>query len=420
MVCFKGAIAKQGRTALGIPLMRLETGWFIRRLTLLATLVAIGWPAHAAPPPKLLEAQIEQLAAPIALHPDALLAQILMASTYPLELVEAARWMQRHLSLTPEQREAELPKQGWDESVRSLAAFPQILQMMSDELAWTQQLGDAVLAQQEDVLAAVQRLRGRADAQRVLTTTKEQTAEARVASAPEDGGAPATTYTIRATDPDIVYVPAYDPALVYGPWPYPEYPPYSWAPPGYPPGRRGLWFSAGVTAGRALWGFCDWRHHSLNIEVDRYNRFTPTNLIRQEANFARWEHNEIHRRGMSYRTADIAARYGRDRRNAATRVQFRGHGTVRRIVIVTPPPRDTFPRLPGYLAPERGARLDAGGLQHVPTPQQDSSGIVPPVAATPPLRHQTAFHGLEHGYRVRLFSDRGFRSRSGDGVRNFR
>ena len=118
--------------------------------------------------------QLEQLVAPIALHPDSLLSQILMASTYPLEVVQAARWSKTNPKIKGNELEGAMQQQPWDPSVKSLAAFPQVLQMMNDELGWTQQLGDAFLAQQEGVLAAVQRLRAKAEEAKTLKTTKQQ------------------------------------------------------------------------------------------------------------------------------------------------------------------------------------------------------------------------------------------------------
>src|SRR5204863_9782732 len=116
----------------------------------------------------------EQLVAPIALYPDALLSQILMASTYPVEVVAAARWSQANPTVTGEALQAAMAQQPWDASVKALTAVPQTLQMMNDKLEWTQQLGDAFLAQQADVLDAVQRLRARADANGELKSTPEQ------------------------------------------------------------------------------------------------------------------------------------------------------------------------------------------------------------------------------------------------------
>ena len=221
---------------------------------ILAVLVSLPWPVR-------LKAQgtgtvfkpeeIEQLVAPIALYPDSLVSQILMASTYPLEVVEAARWVKANKTLKGDALTTALERQNWDPSVKSLVNFPQVLDMMDQKLDLTQRLGDAFLAQQKDVLDAVQRLRSKAQAQGNLKTTKEQTV---IVEQPE----PQTTVIrIEPTNPEVVYVPTYNPTVVYGAWPYPAYPPYTYAPY-YPYGGAvaagALAFTAGVALG-AAWGY---------------------------------------------------------------------------------------------------------------------------------------------------------------------
>ena len=170
--------------------------------------------------------ELEQLLAPLALYPDSLVAQVLMASTYPLEIVVAERWVKANSSLKGKALEDALQNQPWDPAVKSLALFPQVLTMMSEKLDWTQKLGDAFLAQQTDVLATVQTLRAKADAHGALKDTKEQ----KVIKEVENN---TTIIRIEPTDPQVVYVPTYNPSVVYGAWPYPAYPPYYWYPPGY-------------------------------------------------------------------------------------------------------------------------------------------------------------------------------------------
>src|SRR5262249_31332139 len=190
-------------------------------------------------PPRPTAAQLEQLVAPIALYPDSLLSQVLMASTYPLEAVEAARWSQANPGVTGQALEDAMQKQSWDPSVKALTAVPQTLQMMNDKLEWTRELGDAFLAQQADGLDAVQRLRQRADNAGNLKTTQQQRviktpaprSTAPGGAAPQPSAAPATIYTIEPADPDEYYVPIYDPGVIYGAWPYPDYAPFYWYPP---------------------------------------------------------------------------------------------------------------------------------------------------------------------------------------------
>ncbi len=157
--------------------------------------------------------QLEQLASPIALYPDSLLSQILMASTYPLEVVEAARWQKANEKLEGEPLAQALEKQSWDPSVKSLVNFPQVLTMMNERLSWTQQLGNAVLGQQKELMEAVQRLRVKANEAGNLKTTTQQTVivEEKI-------------IRIEPAKTQVIYVPTYNPVVVYGAWPYPAYP----------------------------------------------------------------------------------------------------------------------------------------------------------------------------------------------------
>jgi hypothetical protein len=206
--------------------------------------------------PSFRQEEIEQLVAPIALYPDSLIAQILMASTYPLEVVQAARWAKQNKDLKGDALAVSLEKQDWDASVKSLVNFPQVLQMMSEKLDLTQKLGDAFLAQQKEVLDAIQKLRVKAQDQGSLKTTPEQKVivEQQV-------------IRIESANPDVVYVPTYNPTVVYGAWPYPAYPPYSYYPPGYAYAPL-LAFGAGVALGAAwgnAWGNCNWGGGDIDV-----------------------------------------------------------------------------------------------------------------------------------------------------------
>ena len=171
--------------------------------------------------------ELDALVAPIALYPDSLLSLVLMASTYPLEIIQADRWIKANKNLKGDALKEAADKEPWDESVKSLLASPDVLSMMSSKLEWTLKLGDAVLAQQPDVMDAIQRLRSRADANNKLTSTKEQKITKTRAQSGRD------VIAIEQTNPETLYVPYYDPAVTYGPWPYPEYPPYYFGYPGY-------------------------------------------------------------------------------------------------------------------------------------------------------------------------------------------
>ena len=219
--------------------------------------------------------ELEQIVAPIALYPDALLAQVFMASTYPLEIVQAARWSKEHPEVKGDAVAKEMEKQTWDASVKSLVAFPDVLTMMNEKLDWTQKLGDAFLAQQKDVMDAVQRLRTKAKDAGNLKSSKEQT----VKTEPAPAGAPAPQIIIiESPSPEVVYVPTYNPTVVYGAWPYPAYPPYYYYPPAYAPGAAFFSFSMGVVVGGAIWGNCNWGSSDIDIDVNRYNNFNRNEI----------------------------------------------------------------------------------------------------------------------------------------------
>ncbi|MFT4115354.1 DUF3300 domain-containing protein [Bradyrhizobium sp.] len=300
----------------------------LKRLNLAGAAVVIafgfaGAPVHAQDatatqpqiqnqaPSRLSEGQLQQLVAPIALYPDPLLTQVLMASTYPLEIVEAARWSHDNPGVTGAALQGAMQGQSWDPSVKSLAAVPQTLQMMSDKLDWTQQLGDAFLAQQQDVMTAVQTLRAEAQA----TGNLQSNAQQRVTSepVPADIATPSRqqAIVIEPVDPDVYYVPVYDPAVAYGPWEYPAYPPFYWSPPGFVASNV-VSFAAGVAVGAAIWGGCDWWHSNVIINVNRFNMFNHTDITNNV-----WVHNPAHRGNAPYHDAAVAERFGRGNTLAA-------------------------------------------------------------------------------------------------------
>jgi hypothetical protein len=286
-------------------------------IALLLTALSSG-PARAESAGTLNTQEIEQLVAPIALYPDTLLSQVLMAATYPLEVVEAARWSKENPKVTGKTLEDAMQKQPWDPSVKALTAVPQTLQMMNDQLKWTQDLGDAFLAQQTDVLDAVQRLRARADAAGNLKSTPQQrvTRTNRPASVPATGGAPATAYTIASANPDEYFVPIYDPGVVYGVWPYATYRPFYWYPPDYV--AAGVFgFATGVFVGAAIWGNVNWWNRRVDINVNRYNQFNRTRITSNT-----WNHDSAHRHGVAYNNPNVAAQFGdkgRDKQRDAAR-----------------------------------------------------------------------------------------------------
>jgi hypothetical protein len=223
-------------------------------------------PAAASDAHLLKPAELDQLVAPIALYPDPLVAEVLMASAYPLDIVQAERWLEANKNLKDDALKAAVDKQSWDDSIKSLVATPDVLQMMSSKLDWTQKLGDAVVAQQADVMDAIQRLRSKAQANNKLQSTKEQKVSVTKVQDRQ-------IIAIEPTDPNTVYVPYYDPGVVYGDWPYPDYPPYYWPAPAYIGAgllATGLAFGAGYALGRwaggNYWGGgFNWNNNNINI-----------------------------------------------------------------------------------------------------------------------------------------------------------
>ena len=207
---------------------------------------------------------LDQMLAPIALYPDSLLAQVLIAATYPDQVAEADRWMKANPNLKGDALNDALDKMTWDLSVKALAPFPQVLDMMAKESAWTQRLGEAFLAQQADVMDAVQKLRQKAEAAGNLKSTEQM----KVVTKGE-------AIEIEPANPEVVYVPRYDPVVVYGPWWYPAYPPLVYSPccwPGVAVGVGVFGFWGAVAVGPVWgwgWGSWGWGGHNVNINVNR-------------------------------------------------------------------------------------------------------------------------------------------------------
>ena len=258
---------------------------------------------------------LDEILAPIALYPDPLLAQVFMASTYPLEVVQAYRWQQQNPGLKEKQLEDALQGQSWDPAVKSLVAVPQVLTMMNEKLDWTTKLGDAVLAQQDDVLKTVQSLRQKADEAGNLKTSEQMV----VTKSTESN---VQVIKIESPRPDTVYVPTYNPATVYGPWWYGAPPPYYYYPPGYAYGA-GLAFASGVFWGAAIAGGIGWGNNEININRNTNINTGNRNNI-QGGN--KWQHNPEHRKGAAYRDSGTAQKYNRggDRASTQSREQFRG------------------------------------------------------------------------------------------------
>ena len=272
-------------------------------------------PASQTPPnAELLKPeQLEALVAPIALYPDELLANVLAASTYPLEVVQADRWLKERKSLKGDALKKEVDKQSWDDSVKALSSTADVVSMMSDKIDWTKRLGDAVLAQQPDVMDAIQRLRTKAYDNKKLVTTKQQKVSVQTQENKQ-------VVVIEPAEPGTMYVPYYEPATVYGTWPYADYPPYYF---GYPPYIGAGVMAAGLAFGTAwaigrwgnYWGGgCNWGNRNV------YVNHRTTNIGNG------WQHNSAHRQGVRYNNANVQQRFGNNNLKAGVsdRMDFRG------------------------------------------------------------------------------------------------
>ncbi len=269
--------------------------------------------------------EIEALVAPIALYPDSVLSQVLMASTYPLEIVHAARWVKANPKLKGDEAVKAVQDQPWDVSVKSLVAFPQVLEPMNDKLDWTQKLGDAFLAQEKDVLDAVQRLRARAQKSGNLKSNEQQ--KVMTEPAPAGGQTTQTIVRIEPANPEVIYVPAYNPTVVYGTWAAPAYPPYYWPPaPAYYPGAAlatGFAWGVGLAAAGAIFGNCNWGGGDVNINVNKAANI-DRNFDRSKAQGGKWQHDAGHRQGVAYRDNASREKYSKNVSGADARGDFRG------------------------------------------------------------------------------------------------
>ena len=271
-------------------------------------------------PAKIPNDQLDSLVAPIALYPDPLLAQVLAASTYPLEIVQLQQFLEKHKDLKDKALSDAVMKENWDPSVQSMAALPDVVKRLADDVKWTTDLGNAVLAQQSDVMDAVQRMRVKAQQKGNLKSNEEMKVETKVVENK-------SVVVIEQSKPDVVYVPSYDPVVVYGAPPYP-YPPITYPPPGYYAAGMAISFGVGMAIG-AAWGggWCcnsGWgSNNTININnnntfVNNSNRQNQINN-RQNVNSGNrggnrsgstWQHNPQHRGGTPYANKATANQFG--------------------------------------------------------------------------------------------------------------
>jgi hypothetical protein len=355
-------------------------------------LLALTLPAQGQTPPVAQSAplyspmQLDQLLAPVALYPDGLLGQILMAATYPLEIVQADRWRQdpANAALAGAQLVQALQLQPWDQSVKSLVAFPQVLNAMDNNLSWTEELGDAFVAQQADVMDRVQQLRARAQAARTLVSTPQQT----VTDADQ-------AIEINPAGPDTVYVPEYDPNLVYGDWPYYDNPPDDFELADYNPGGF-----LGFAILLPLWGWnsWDWRHHRIGLGPATSHPQQGPGPARRSPT---WRHDPAHRHGVPYReSAARVVNAGPGNAASAAPGDFRGYA-----------PAQTGATTPGFSNPRGAATLPRSSAlpelrPNPPAPAQPRYTPAPEQRRAPP-----ALESFGRGVQVQIQEQRGASSR---------
>jgi hypothetical protein len=354
-----------------------------RSLTLMcaALLLPGGWSlAQDAPPPAdpLTPDQLDNLVAPVALYPDNILSQILAASTYPLEIVEAQQWLQQNRNLSGQKLLEAARKEKWDPSVQALVVFPDVLGRLNQDVRWTTDLGNAFLAQQADVMTAVQRMRGKAEANGKLKSTPQQTVNQETQNGQR-------AITIQPVDPQVVYVPVYDPAYIWGPPLIGFYPPLI-----YPGIGVGFSFLPGISIGAYFGGFGIWGGYGWGWGPNWFggsiiinNNFFHRYGFREYHGYGRggvWAHDPGHRLGVPYANRELSNRFhGGEARGA----EFRGGA-----------------REPGgnFGGAERGggARFGSPGFE-----QRNSGG------------DHSAFGGIHNGGETRMQSDHGFSSMHG-------
>ena len=256
--------------------------------------------------------QLDSLVAPIALYPDPMLAQTLAASTYPLEIIQLQQWLTKNPGLKDKALADAVAKQPWDSSVQAMAAMPDVVKRLADDIQWTTDLGNAFLAQQSDLMDAVQRMRKKAEGTGNLKSNEQQKVETKVVENK-------SVIVVEQANPQVVYVPSYNPTVVYGAPVYP-YPPIYYPPPGYYAAGMAISFGVGVAMGAMWsggWGWgCGWGGNN-DITVNRnnnFNRNVNVNGGNRGTNVRggnnTWQHNPQHRGGAPYRDRTTADRFG--------------------------------------------------------------------------------------------------------------
>jgi Protein of unknown function (DUF3300) len=333
-------------------------------------------PAEAQPGAPMPPQQLDGLVAPIALYPDPLVAETLAASTYPMEIAEAEQWVQDHPKWKPSKLMDEAKKQNWDPSVQGLVAFPEVLARLTQNMSWTTQLGNAFLAQQADVMQAVQRMRSQALSKGVLRSGPQET----VATGTENGQ---PEISIQPANPDVWYVPNYNPVYVWGPPVWGAYPPllypgidvgFGW----YPGIDVGLFFGGWGGWGWGGWGwYPNWYAGNIFIDHSFFHRYGFRDYGRGRLGNSAWVHNPEHRLGVPYANREVASRFGRSGGIGGGADRFAG----------------ARPQSLGREEPAAGQRFGSPDFE-----QRGWTG------------NHSVFGGYHNGGMARMQSDRGFSS----------
>ena len=386
--------------------------------------------------------QLDSLVAPIALYPDDLLAQVLVASTYPLEIIQLQQWMKKNPDLEGDALAAAVAEQPWDPSIQSMAVVPDAVERLANDIQWTTELGNAFLAQQSDVMDAVQRMRKKAQDKGALESNEQQVVETKVIEEK-------TVIVVEPADPEVIYVPSYNPTYVYPPpvYPYPSvyYPPYT-------PGAAFVTFSFGVMWGAAVWGGsccgCGWGGNDVDINIDNnFNR----EIDRGDRNVDRgdrgggdrgdrgggdrgdrgggtWQHDPKHRGGTPYSDRATADKFGgtargdsRSSRQASGRQQQGGRQGGTRSPTLSGGSLDRTGAGSGSRSGSPSAS-SLGGSGRSPSSSADRIGSKS-FPSSSPSRSSSAFGGGSSGFSgssARSYSSRGassMGSRGGGGRR---
>ena len=313
-----------------------------RFVVLLLALFALAVaPARAQASEPFTQAELDQMLAPVALFPDALLAQTLMAATYPSDVALAVDWAFAHRQLEGDAAVKAVQDQPWDPSVQSLVAFPQVLAMFGEDPRWVQDLGDAFLDQPDAVMDSVQFLRMKARDAGNLATNEHQVVTVEPAPPPPTTivvnapPPPQQIITIAPANPQVIFVPIYNPVWAFGPWWHPTSPPFFFPPPprwgwGWSSAAHaGFWWGVGVGVSYSLWGGVNWRTRNVNVNVNHWNNINVNRRIDSRDRNVDWRHDVRNRRGVPYRDPGTRDRLRPPSGDIRSRDDYRGRDLQR-------------------------------------------------------------------------------------------